>query len=87
MEKQEMEIQEKRKWFLLLVENSFAASHSKTFLWMSNFWKDKLQLHRRCSVKKIFLNPSQNSQENTCARVSLFLETLLKSDSSTSVFL
>ena len=42
MEKQEMEIQEKRKWFLLLVENSFAASHSKTFLWMSNFLKDKL---------------------------------------------
>ena len=25
---------------------------------------------RRCSVKKVFLKISQNSQENTCARVS-----------------
>ena len=25
---------------------------------------------RRCSVKKVFLKPSQNSQENTCARAS-----------------
>ena len=33
--------------------------------------------HQRCSVKKVFLEISQNSQENTCARVS-FLITLLK---------
>ena len=26
---------------------------------------------RRCSVKKVLLEISQNSQENTCARVSL----------------
>ena len=26
--------------------------------------------HRRCSVKKVFLEISQNSQENTCARDS-----------------
>ena len=26
--------------------------------------------HRRCTVKKLFLEISQNSQENTCARVS-----------------
>ena len=32
---------------------------------------------QRCSVKKVFLEISQNSQENTCARVS-FLITLLK---------
>ena len=25
---------------------------------------------QRCSVKKVFLKISQNSQENTCARVS-----------------
>ena len=25
---------------------------------------------QRCSVKKVFLEISQNSQENTCARVS-----------------
>ena len=87
---QEMEIQKKRKWFLLLDKNLLGASRSKTLLWMStmeNFLKDKLQLHRRCSVKKMFLKASQNSQKNTCAGDSLFLETLLKSDSSTGVFL
>ena len=26
--------------------------------------------HQRCSIKKVFLKISQNSQENTCARVS-----------------
>ena len=76
-----MEIQEKRKWFLLLDKNSFAASHSKTFLWtptmqMQNFLKDNIQLLWRCSVKKVFLKASQNSQENYCAGASLFLETL-----------
>ena len=29
---------------------------------------------RRCSVKKMFLKISQNSQENTCARVSLLIK-------------
>ena len=29
---------------------------------------------RRCSVKKVFLNISQNSQENTCAWVSFFMK-------------
>ena len=43
--------------------------------------------NRRCSVKKVFLKASQNSQENTCAGVSLFLETLLKNGSSSGVFL
>ena len=39
---------------------------------------------RRCSVKKVFIEMSENSQENTCARVSFLiklparLETLLK---------
>ena len=28
---------------------------------------------RRCSVKKVFLKISQNSQENTCARVSFLI--------------
>ena len=28
----------------------------------------------RCSVKKVFLKISQNSQENTCARVSLLIK-------------
>ena len=29
---------------------------------------------QRCSVKKVFLEISQNSQENTCARVSFLLK-------------
>ena len=29
---------------------------------------------QRCSVKKVFLEISQNSQENTCARVSFFIK-------------
>ena len=33
---------------------------------------------QRCSVKKMFLEISQNSQENTCARAS-FLEALRQS--------
>ena len=30
--------------------------------------------HRRCSLKKVFLEISQNSQENTCARVSFLMK-------------
>ena len=30
--------------------------------------------HRRCSVKKVFLEISQNSQENTCARVTFLIK-------------
>ena len=29
---------------------------------------------RRCSVKKVFLKISQNSQENTCVRVSFLIK-------------
>ena len=41
---------------------------------------------QRCSVKKVFLAISQNSQENTCARV-FFLVKLQARDSGTGVFL
>ena len=30
--------------------------------------------HRRCSVKKVFLEILQNSQENTCVRVSFLIK-------------
>ena len=41
-----------------------------------------------CSVKKVFLEISQNSQENTCARDSFLikLQTLLKKESLAQVF-
>ena len=29
---------------------------------------------KRCSAKKVFLEISQNSQENTCARASFFIK-------------
>ena len=29
---------------------------------------------RRCSIKKVFLEISQNSQENTCARDTLLIK-------------
>ena len=29
---------------------------------------------QRCSIKKVFLKISQNSQENTCARVSFLIK-------------
>ena len=29
---------------------------------------------QRCSLKKVFLEISQNSQENTCARVSFLIK-------------
>ena len=41
---------------------------------------------QRCSVKKLFLEIPENSQENTCARVSVLIE-LQASDSGTGVFL
>ena len=44
------------------------------------FFKIKLQgaeaVTRRCSLKKVFLKFLQNSQENNCVGVSLFLQTL-----------
>ena len=42
-----------------------------------------------CSVKNVFLKPLQNSQENTCARISFLIKlqaTLLKKESSTGAF-
>ena len=30
--------------------------------------------HRRCSIKRVFLKISQNSHENTCARVSFLIK-------------
>ena len=40
-------------------------------------------VEQRCSVRKVLSEISQNSQENTCARVSA---TLSKRDSGTGVF-
>ena len=49
---------------------------------------------QRCSLKKVFLEISQNSHENTCARVSFLIKLralackfIKKRDSGTGVFL
>ena len=47
--------------------------------------------HRRCSVKKVFLEISRNSQESTCARVSFLIKlqaafNLIKKDTLVQVF-
>ena len=49
-------------WQTKLIESMADASHSP---------KDRSS-HQRCSIKKVFLEISQNSQENTCSRVSFF---------------
>ena len=43
---------------------------------------------RRCFVKKVFLEISQNSQENTCARVSFFTKAcnFIKKETLAQVF-
>ena len=62
---------------------------SNTFLLELVIWNNLLEcteaVVQRCSVKKVFLEISQNSQESTCARASgtapapgLRLATLLK---------
>ena len=33
---------------------------------------------QKCSVKKVFLEISQNSQENTCVRVTFLIKVVLK---------
>ena len=43
--------------------------------------------HPRCSVKKLFLEISQNSQENTCARASFLIKfSFIKKETLVQVF-
>ena len=41
---------------------------------------------QRCSVKKVFSEISQNSQENTCARVSILIKLFIKKETLAQVF-
>ena len=50
-------------------------TEGKLILWETqqhDFWEKTEAVAQRCSVKKAFLEISQNSQENTCARASFF---------------
>ena len=42
---------------------------------------------QRCSIKKMFIEIWQNSQENTCARVSFLTKLHANKDSGTGIFL
>ena len=43
--------------------------------WLIHSLKSNLEaVVQRCSVKKVFLEISQNSQENTCARASFLIK-------------
>ena len=44
------------------------------------------KVFRMCSVKKVFLEILQNSQENTCARVSFLICNFIKKETLAQVF-
>ena len=89
------------KLFMLLVKpTNFSKTAGK--LYLNLYFLDSLMplvslyteaVAQRCPVKKMFLEISQNSQENTCARVSFLirlqagLNFIKKRDSDTGVFL
>ena len=61
---------------------------------LSNHWLTRILYETsepvalKCSVKKVFFKISQNSQENTCARVSFLINLQASAaDSGTDVFL
>ena len=52
----------------------FGLDETSTECKVSIFLKRTEAVARRCSVKKVFLEISQNSQENTCARVPFLIK-------------
>ena len=78
-----VEVKRKKKLYSKVEHHRFAPKVFQTanFLWtLQTFHMVRVQdfpfllfrnSHRRCSVKKVFLEISQNLQENTCARHSL----------------
>ena len=56
---------------LHLRESGIYSESTKIYGRLSIWYKNR-RVSRRCSIKKVFLEISQNSQENTCTRVSFF---------------
>ena len=54
-----------------LLRSSFLSSQTYHFSPSKMYWRSEAVV-QRSSVKKVFLEISQNSQENTCTRVSFF---------------
>ena len=57
-----------------LIPIIYSAVTRDFLLWFSIFLWDTEAVVWRCSVKKVFLEISQNSQENTCAGDSFLME-------------
>ena len=55
------------------LQNEEVQKHSKTLRILINELNKEAVGHT-CSVKKVFLEISQNSQENTCVRVSFLIK-------------
>ena len=73
--------------FLLFLVKLYKLNHSH---WKWQFFAVRSS-HHRCSVKKVFLEISQNLKENTCVRVSFLIKILkkilcIKKDTLTQVF-
>ena len=74
--KRSREIEGRIRWY----SNTKASKYSSCYLFLSlsgqvvYFHETDRSSHRRCSVKKVFLEISQNSQENTCARNSSLIK-------------
>ena len=59
---------------LLLVSDMFIVVSKTTVEKIQNYYRNTEAVVQRCSVKKVFLEISQNSQENTCARASFLIK-------------
>ena len=78
--------------FLRTPSTEHLRATASVYVKKKSHWKETV--FPRCFVKKLFLEISHNSQENTCARVSFLiklqawgLQLYLKRDSGTGVFL
>ena len=54
----------------LIRYRSLSLGRYACLIFKSSDFTDKEAVARRCSVRKVFLKTSQNSQENTCVGVS-----------------
>ena len=57
--------------FLLTDENLWENLYAGLAVGPQLFYKESRYKYRRCSIKKVFLKFSLNSQENICAKVLL----------------
>ena len=71
---------------MMLCKKIMPKNHCNIAIFEESFLVQAEAEAQRCSVKKVFLEISQNPKENTFPRVSFFNK-YLKRDSGTDVFL